>query len=355
MNKKIQIKTIEKKYCIEIKFSFFKKKLLKLVQNKQNIFIVIDTNVDYLIKNIKFPNNVNVIKIKASEKIKNFKNYEFLINKLLYKGIDRNSLIIAIGGGTIGDLTGFVASTVLRGVKLILIPTTLLSQVDSSIGGKNGINSILGKNLIGTFYQPEEIFIDPMILKSLKIRDIRSGYAEIVKHALINDYKFFSWLDNNYNNIFKLQKDVIVYAIYKSILIKAKFVTSDTKELLVNKNSRAILNFGHTFGHALESLYKYNNSITHGEAISIGMTVASKLSNKLSTLSKIELEKIINHFTKVGLPIYDNKIRDKKIISIIKNDKKNKNNEINLILLKKIGLASYFKNVNSKIVSKHLN
>ena len=131
MNKKIKIKTIEKNYYIEIKFNFFKKKLLKLVKNKQNIFIVIDNKVDYLIKNIKFPNNVNVIKIKASEKIKNLKNYEFLINKLLYKGIDRNSLIIAIGGGTIGDLTGFVASTVLRGVKLILIPTTFGGRIAS--------------------------------------------------------------------------------------------------------------------------------------------------------------------------------------------------------------------------------
>ncbi len=355
MNKRIKIETSDKKYFIEIKFNFFKKKLLKLVKNDKKIFIVIDSKVKYLIKNFQFKKNINVITISASEKIKNFNNYELLINKLLSKGIDRDSTIIAIGGGSLGDLTGFVSSTLLRGIKLILIPTTLLSQVDSSLGGKNGINSIYGKNLIGSFYQPEEVFIDPIILKSLSKREMRSGYAEIIKHALINDSVFFNWLNKNYDKIFKLQEKEIVYAIYKSVKIKSKFVTNDTKELLTNNNSRAVLNFGHTFGHALESFYKYKNTITHGEAISIGMVVASKLSNKIGSLSKIDLNKIIDHFKMVNLPVYDKNIKKKKILSIIKSDKKNKNNKINLILLKKIGAAFYFKNVNPKKILKNLN
>ena len=350
MNKKIKIKSREKNYCIEIKYNFFKNKLINLIKNKNKIIIIIDRNVEYLLNNIKFKNNIFIIKIKGSEKIKNFNNYEILTKKILSFGVDRNSIVIAIGGGTIGDLSGFVASTILRGVKFILIPTTLLSQVDSSIGGKNGINTNLGKNLIGTFYQPEEVFIDPKILKSLPKKELQSGYAEIVKHALINDIFFFNWLDKNYKRIFKFEQNALVYAIHKSIKIKAKFIETDSKEILINNKSRALLNFGHTFGHALETLYEYKNKITHGEAISIGMIIASKLSNKLSTLKTSELIKITDHFCKVGLPIYDNKINNKKILSIIQKDKKNNDGKINLILLKKIGKAYYSRNVNKKYI-----
>ena len=348
MNKKIKIKSKEKNYCIEIKYNFFRNKFINLIKNKNKIIIIIDRNVEYLLNNIKFKNNIFIIKMKGSEKTKNFNNYEILTKKILSFGVDRNSIVIAIGGGTIGDLTGFVASTILRGVRLILMPTTLLSQVDGSIGGKNGINTNLGKNLIGTFYQPDEVFIDPKILKTLPKKELQSGYAEIVKHALINDIFFFNWLDKNYKRIFKFEQNALVYAIHKSIKIKAKFVETDSKEILINNKSRALLNFGHTFGHALETLYEYKNKITHGEAISIGMIIASKLSNKLSTLKKNELTKITDHFCKVGLPINDNKINSKKILSIIQADKKNNDGKINLILLKKIGKAYYSRNVNKK-------
>jgi len=352
MNKKIKIKSREKNYFIEIKYNFFRNKLINLIKNKNKIIIIIDKNIEYLLNNIKCKNNIFIIKIKGSEKIKNFNNYERLTKKILLFGVDRNSIIIAIGGGTIGDLSGFVASTILRGVKFILMPTTLLSQVDSSIGGKNGINTNLGKNLIGTFYQPDEVFIDPKILKTLPKKELQSGYAEIVKHALINDIFFFNWLDKNYKRIFKFEQNALVYAIYKSIKIKAKFVETDSKEILINNKSRALLNFGHTFGHALETLYEYKNKITHGEAISVGMIIASKLSNKLSSLKTNELIKITDHFCKVGLPIYDNKINNNKILSIIQKDKKNNDGKINLVLLKKIGNAYYCRNVNKKNIIK---
>ena len=355
MNKKIKIKSNEKNYYIEIKYNFFRNKLINLIDNNNKIIIIIDRNVEYLLNNIKFKNNIFIIKIKGSEKIKNFNNYEILTKKILSLDVNRNSIVIAIGGGTIGDLSGFVASTILRGVKFILVPTTLLSQVDSSIGGKNGINTNLGKNLIGTFYQPDEVFIDPKILESLPKKELQSGYAEIVKHALINDIFFFNWLDKNYKRIFNFEQNAIVYAIHKSIKIKAKFIETDSKEILINNKSRALLNFGHTFGHALETLYEYKNKITHGEAISIGMIIASKLSNKLSSLKTNELIKITDHLCKVGLPIYDNKINNKKILSIIQKDKKNNDGKINLILLKKIGKAYYSRNVNKKYIIKISN
>ena len=176
-------------------------------------------------------------------------------------------------------MAGFIASTLLRGIDLKLIPTTLLSQVDSSIGGKNGINSYSGKNLIGTFYHPSEVIIDTKILKTLPLREIKSGYVEILKHSLIKDLSFFKWLDKNYKKIFSYDFKIIEKAVFKSILIKSHFVKKDPKEKLKNHNSRAMLNFGHTIGHALETFYNYNK-LNHGEAIAIGIIIESKISYK---------------------------------------------------------------------------
>ena len=231
-----------------------------------------------------------------------------------------------------------------------MIPTTLLSQVDSSIGGKNGINCNFGKNLIGTFYQPNLVIIDPIFLKSLPFREIKSGYAEIVKHSLINDKKFFEWLKKHYNDIFKLKNSKLLYAIEKSIKIKSKYVIKDEKEILKNSSSRAILNFGHTFGHALESTNNYKSSLNHGEAIAIGMISASKISYLTGSLSKKQLEEIIFHFKICSLPIKSKLINDKKFSKLLINDKKNQSNKINLILLKNIGNAFYAKNFEVKKV-----
>ena len=170
-----------------------------------------------MFKKLKNYKKQNYIIINCSEKIKSFPYYAKISEKILKLGIDRNYTLIAIGGGTLGDLSGFIASTVLRGIKLILIPTTLLSQVDSSVGGKNGINTKEGKNLVGTFYQPTKVLIDPSILSTLPKRELRSGYAEIIKHSLINDKKFFDWLNENSEHIFKLNNKILSQAIYKSI------------------------------------------------------------------------------------------------------------------------------------------
>ena len=345
MNKKINIKTKNNNYFIYIEKNSIIKNIKKIISKDKKVIFLIDKKVFYIFKKITNYENINYIIINCSEKIKNFNNYENLTEKILKTGIDRNSTIVAIGGGTLGDLSGFIASTILRGINLILIPTTLLSQVDSSVGGKNGINTKSGKNLVGTFYQPHSVIIDPSILSTLSKREMLSGYAEIVKHGIINDKKFFYWLDDNAKKILKQNNKILSEAIYRSILIKRKYVLKDEKEKLKNNNSRAILNFGHTFGHALEAFYKFNQKLTHGEAISIGMIIAAKLSYKLGYLSLKDFETIKIHFMSNHLSIKDNKMYNKKIFEIIEKDKKNLNGKINFILLNKIG--------NAFLINKH--
>jgi len=339
MNKKITLKTKDNIYSINIEPNSINRYLKKIILKKEKAIFLIDKKVYYIFKKLKNYKKEKYIVIDCSEKLKNFKNYTILTEKILSYNIDRNAKIVAIGGGTLGDLAGFIASTILRGIDLILFPTTLLSQVDSSIGGKNGINTKSGKNLVGTFYQPKSVFIDPETLSTLPKREILSGYAEIVKHGIINDKKFFNWLDKNSKKILNLDNKFLSEAIYRSILIKKKFIIKDEKEKLKNIHSRAILNFGHTFGHALETYYKFNKRLTHGEAISIGMIIASNLSYKLNYLNLNELNKIKNHFKMNNLPMIDDKMYDHKIFKIIEKDKKNINFEIKFILIKKIGSA----------------
>ncbi len=356
MTKKILIKTKNKKYKIIVENGSINTYLKSELMSDSKKFIIIDNKVSKKIINIiKNKKNVVLIKVKGSEKLKSINNYWKIISNLLQKKIDRSSTIIAIGGGTVGDICGFISSTILRGIKFVLMPTTLLSQADSSIGGKNGINSKYGKNLIGTFYQPDIVVIDPTILKSLPLKQIRTGYAEIVKHALINDKKFFNWLKKNLKNILLLKKDSLSYAISKSIKIKTKYVTSDEKEKLINSSSRAILNFGHTFGHALESINEYRSNLTHGEAISIGMILATKISYKMKNIKRSELDDIIDHFKRAGLPYSTKSIINKKLYKKIIADKKNTNNKINLILLKKVGQAYYKRGLTITKLKKLIN
>ena len=357
MVKTIRLKTNTSNYLIRIGNLSFKKIINDLKKQQTYKYILIDTEV---YKNFRSYFNklkgkdVTLIKINSSEKIKSIKTYWNITSQLLDKKISRSSIIVAIGGGTLGDLSGFIASTILRGVKFILIPSTLLSQVDSSIGGKNGINSKFGKNLVGTFYQPSMVIIDPIFLKSLPYRELKSGYAEIVKHAIINDEKFFQWLNNNYKDLLKLKSKEITYAIEKSIRIKAKFIMKDEKETLKNSSSRAMLNFGHTFGHALETINNYKSSLSHGEAISIGMIIAAKISYLIGSLPKYQLDEIIDHFKNCGLPIKSNIVKKEKFYKLLINDKKNQKNKIDLILLNKIGKAFYAKNFRLKKI-KNLN
>ncbi len=345
MIKVLNIKQDNIKTKIIIKNNYIEKFLFQLSKSNKKIFCLVDSKVKYKLKKFEKKNNFKFFFIKCGEGIKDIKTYNNICNRLLSKNIDRESILVSIGGGTLGDLSGFIASTILRGIDYKLIPTTLLSQVDSSLGGKNGINTKYGKNLIGSFYHPSEVIIDINILKTLSIREIKSGYAEIIKHSIIKDYNFFKWLDRNYKQIYNLETRALETAIFKSIKVKLWYVENDTKEKLMNFKSRAILNFGHTIGHGIENFYKYSKKLNHGEAISIGIAVESLISQKLGYLSIHHLSKIIDHLKKVQLKTYDKCLKSTKIISAILKDKKNLNSEINIILLNSIGASFFGRNI----------
>ena len=337
---------------ILIKKNYISTFVNKIAKENEKVFCVIDSKIKNKF-NFKKEKNIKIITIKCGEKIKTINGYKNLAEKLIKNNVNRKSVLVAIGGGTLGDLAGFVSSTVLRGLDFFLIPTTLLSQVDSSIGGKNGINMTYGKNMLGTFYQPKEVLIDISVLNSLPNKEIKSGYAEIIKHALINDYNFFCWLEKNIDKLLNLNKSILEKAIYKSIMIKLLYVRKDEKESLLNSHSRAMLNFGHTIGHAIESNYNYKK-FNHGEAISIGMITEAKISNYLGLLSSNELHRILIHFKKCNLKIFDKIIKEKKIIKIISKDKKNFNDNINFSLINKIGSSIFYRKLDKDKVYKIL-
>ena len=277
----------------------------------------------------------------SSEKNKNQKSINNILSILLSKNFNRNDCVISIGGGITGDVSGFAASMFKRGLKFINIPTTLLSQVDSSIGGKTGINSKHGKNLIGAFYQPSLVISDIVFLKSLPEREIICGYGEILKHAIISDNKFFSFLDTNGSQILNLKSPLIEKAIFRSCSIKKKVVEADEKEMGIRK----ILNFGHTFAHAYEATLGYSKKLNHGEAVILGIKSAAKFSLSKNILSIKEFNLIDNHLNKLKLLKNITKLfsmKDlNKIMFFMKKDKKNNTKKINLVLLKKIGFPIY--------------
>ena len=345
---KLNIKTENQKYPIFIGNNiignlskFLRENLISFNQ----CLIVADKNVPKkLIKkvlNSLLKKKITLHHFNSSEKNKNQKNIDDILSILLNKNFNRNDCVISIGGGITGDISGFAASIFKRGLKFINIPTTLLSQVDSSIGGKTGINNKHGKNLIGTFYQPSLVISDIIFLKSLPKREIICGYGEILKHAIISDKKFFSFLDKNGSQIFNLKSPLIEKAIFKSCSIKKKVVEADEKEMGIRK----VLNFGHTFAHAYEATLKYSKKLNHGEAVILGIKTAAKFSLSINILNIKEFNLIENHLNKLDLPKSINKIFSKrdlsKILSFMKKDKKNNSNKINLVLLKKIGSPIY--------------
>ena len=349
INNKIYNTIIGKNILNKIwKYSYFKNDILRIIIIDSKVY---NSHKNYINKIFKNKNSKKII-FNSSEKNKSIESYYKIIKKIFYFKPDRKTQIIIIGGGVVGDLGGFIASTILRGLDLILIPTTLLSQVDSSIGGKNGINFYSGKNLIGTFYQPKLVLIDIDFLNTLPKRQIKSGYSEIVKHAVIKNKKYFGWLEKNYNKVLNLDEKYILKAIIESIKIKSAIVMKDEKENLRNKNSRALLNFGHTIGHALEASNKYRRDLTHGEAISLGMVCALKISNKLNYLSDKKTNKIIEHLKNSHLPTNIKNINLVNLKKFIIQDKKNFSNKLNFIVLKDIGNSSIEKNITFEKLNK---
>tara|TARA_B100001059_G_scaffold226778_1_gene255715 strand:+ start:428 stop:1492 length:1065 start_codon:yes stop_codon:yes gene_type:complete len=289
--------------------------------------------------------------INGNEKIKSLESFSILIEKILRIGIQRESKLISIGGGTVGDLSGYIASSLLRGINHIMVPTSLLAMVDSSIGGKTGINSSYGKNLIGSFYLPKKVLICPDFLKSLPKRELNCGFAEIIKYSFIRPgifkNKLLNFKDINQSNILEIIKI--------SISTKLKYV-SDYREKSNLRKSRAILNFGHTIGHAIENSNSYNRSIKHGEAIAIGMLIELKISQYLKYY-KTSIEDELKLIKKFNLPSnYKDFLKPKKIEILIKKmmfDKKIIGNYVNFILVDKSG--GFVKKISFKRLKSLLN
>ena len=322
--------------------SLLKTKIKKLCPKTKKVGVILDRNIPNQFKNkIKKQlkgYKVFVYEFLPNENLKSFEKANSLLESLLKNNLSRSDTIITIGGGIIGDFAGFVASIYKRGINFINIPSTLLAQVDSSIGGKTAVNSYKGKNLIGTFYQPRLVLSDLSLLKSLSRRNMICGFAEILKHAIIHDNKFFEIVIKNLDNILENRDTkLITDIISRSCKIKLYFVNQDEKE----KNRRMVLNFGHTFAHGIEAANKYSNNINHGEAVLIGMILATRLSYlkrycSYHTLKKIEDVYLNNKYLKK----FNNFFKKKKVNNIVdfmEIDKKNIDNKINLILLKKIG------------------
>ena len=340
----IKFRGINHKYSIFIGnnvLNLLQQKIKKACPKTKKIALIVDSNIPIKFKNTIKTNLKNyellILPFSANEKNKSFKQVDFYLDKILSKNFNRSDLIIAVGGGITGDVAGFVASVFKRGINFINIPTTLLAQVDSSIGGKTGVNSSQGKNLIGSFYQPKLVISDTSFLKYLSKKEMICGYAEILKHSIIKDKIFFDWLTKNTKDILNKKSKQLIYAIKKSCQIKMFFVNKDVNE----KNLRMILNFGHTFAHAIEVKNNYSKKITHGEAVLSGMFLALRISFvkkicNLKTINKIE-QIYKNNDLSYTYKKYSNKNLINGLVPYLKNDKKNNDDKVNFILLKNIG------------------
>ena len=345
--KKLRVNLAENSYDIIISKGLLND-VKNYLPNKGKIFIISNKTVHKLYGKY-FSEFDNVILIPDGEKYKNFKTYQYIIDKLLEMNIQRSDTIVALGGGVVGDIAGFSASTILRGVKYIQIPTTLLAQVDSSVGGKTGIDHKAGKNLIGSFYQPSLVLIDTETLKTLDKRQFMAGMGEVVKYAFIentikeNDESFlFNYLKNS-----DIESDeAIEEIVYQSCLLKALVVERDEREL----GLRAILNFGHTFGHALEKITNYKK-ILHGEGVVFGIKCAFNLAYKLNKISEDYLKNAFSLIDKLKLnPKIPFNINKRELIKSFKNDKKVKFDKITFILPNKQGSIEPVQDIDNTLI-----
>ncbi len=285
--------------------------------------------------------NVDSLILRDGEKYKNIKTLQQIHDYLIKNKYDRSLTIVALGGGVIGDMVAFAADTFMRGVQLIHIPTTLLAQVDSSIGGKCGINHPLGKNMIGSFKHPSVILMDSAILKTLPKREFMAGMAEVIKYGLIKNKSFFKFIDNNYSKIIQQNTDCLLRTIFTCASIKAQVVKEDELE----SGIRAILNFGHTFGHAIEVYGNYER-FSHGEAVALGMIMATNLSQKILNLEKKEVDKIKQLiYSIMSEELLKSEFQPNDLVKLMSADKKKKGDSLNFILLSSIGEAQILSDI----------
>ena len=292
--------------------------------------------------------------VKAGEASKSYSAFADLMENILEQKPDRNTTLIALGGGVVGDLTGFAASVCLRGLDFIQIPTSLLAQVDSSVGGKTGINSKFGKNLIGSFHQPILVIADVETLATLPARELMSGYAEIVKYGLINDPPLFTWLEKNAVEMLSGKRELVTEAVVASCNAKAAIVAADEKE----QGQRALLNFGHTFAHAFEAETGFSQSLLHGEAVAIGMILAFQASVKMGLCDKVDYARVKAHYEATGLPLSPQYVQKEWNIDALMEhftrDKKAKDGALTFVLTHGIGKAFVANNVDNSVIRETL-
>ena len=323
-------------------------------------FIVCDENTSGLASGLSdsigpMMASVDRIVLPSGEATKSFASYESLCETLLGHGLKRQSIIFAVGGGVIGDLAGFAAASLLRGVDFIQVPTTLLAMVDSSVGGKTGINTKHGKNLVGAFYQPRAVVIDFDCLNTLPDREMKAGYAEILKYALLGDPVFFAWLEDYGIDILNRHPSALAHAIEISCGMKASIVALDERE---ENGQRARLNLGHTFAHALEAAAGYDGRLLHGEAVSIGLALAADLSTHLGLLMAGEREKVRTHLASLGMMTDVRHISPRlsqgipELLQLMQNDKKATESGLNFIVMDQIGHAYLSGGIDPAVVEK---
>ena len=323
---------------IENDFSKLAENVTKLEISGRKLAVITDSNVgplyaDKVAQCLKETgNNIFVYTFEAGEKNKNLNTVQDVYEFLIKNKFDRKDMLVALGGGVVGDLTGFAAATYLRGIDFIQVPTSLLAQVDSSIGGKTGVDFRAYKNMVGAFHQPRLVYMNTSTLSSLNTRLFNSGFGEILKHGLIKDASYFQWLKDNIEKIAALDSGYLEEMIYRSCEIKRKVVENDPTE----KGERAQLNFGHTLGHAIEK--QMNFELYHGECV-LGMIAALNICVERGTITKEEYDDIYNTFKAYNFPMTVDKTTIDDVIAASKNDKKMDGNKVKFILLKKVGEA----------------
>jgi len=318
-----------------------------LVSNP-TVFSIYGERVSVSVKKAGF--NPFTVIIPDGEEYKDLLWVQHIYNELLAAKLDRSSALVALGGGVVGDITGFAASTYMRGISYIQVPTTLLAQVDSSVGGKTGVNHKLGKNMIGTFWQPGLVWVDVETLKTLPKRELLAGIAEVIKYGVIRDKELFNFIEANREKILNLDSNILTHIIKRSCEIKAEIVSKDEREA----GLRAILNFGHTIGHAIETVTEYKRFL-HGEAVAIGMCVESRLSLMLGLIERDEVLRVQSVVDSFGLPSeMPEHIDMNGILSSIQLDKKAIAGELKFILPEKIGSVRIYKGVTEKSIKEVL-
>lgn len=355
---KLSIKLPDKHYPIYITTNFenLAKSIKKAgIDKNSKIVIITDTNVARYYANEcsrileKHGFNVHRYIVQPGEKSKSLETISDIYRYLLNINMDRSDSVLALGGGVVGDITGFVAATFLRGLHFIQVPTSLLAQVDSSIGGKVGVNFEGYKNIIGTFYQPQLVYINVNSLKTLPLLDIKSGMAEVLVHAIIKDKDFFYYIKQNIERIFNLEDMVLQYLIKVNCSIKGRVVEQDERD----KGIRVILNFGHTIGHAIEAASGFR--LLHGECVSIGIVAACKMAFFLNMIEADEVFEVRNLLIKVGLAVKTDGIKVEEIYNCMLHDKKIKNGKFMFILPKSIGEVVIYPTDDNNLIKKVIN